>query len=243
MFTILKKEINSFFNSLIAYIIISVYLVITGLFVWVFPDYNVLDYGYADLNTLFSLSPYFFMFLIPAVTMRSFSEEKRSGTLELLLTRPLSDWDIILGKYFACLIIIVMALAPTLLYYYSIYQIGSPIGNIDSAGVGGSYIGLVSLAAVFTSIGIFASSLSGNQITSFIIAVSLCFVLYLGFTSIAGTDAWGRMAYFIQGLGIDLHYQTLSKGLIGSGDILYFLSIIAIMLLATKLKLESRMWN
>jgi len=242
MFTILKKEINSFLNSLIAYIIISVYLIITGLFVWVFPDYNVLDYGYADITTLFSLSPYFFMFLIPAVTMRTFAEEKRAGTLELLFTRPLTDWNIILGKYFACLLLILFAILPTLLYYYSVYQIGNPIGNIDSAGVGGSYIGLILLAAVFTAIGVFASSITDNQITAFIIAVFLCFILFLGFSSLAGADAWGSFSYFIQHLGIDFHYQTLSKGLIDSSDVLYFLSIIALMLLATKLKLESRKW-
>jgi ABC-2 type transport system permease protein len=163
MFPILRKEINSFLSSLVAYIIMALFLTGMGLFIWVFPDYNVLDYGYADLSTLFNMAPYIFMFLIPAVTMRSFAEEKKGGTLELLLTRPLTDWDIILGKYLACFLLILFTLLPTLIYYVSVYLLGNPEGNIDSAGVFGSYVGLLLLAAVFTAIGIFASSISENQ--------------------------------------------------------------------------------
>jgi ABC-2 type transport system permease protein len=242
MLAILKKEIRSFLNSLIAYIIMIIFLTGMGLFVWVFPDTNLLDYGFADLSILFYLAPYVYMFLIPAITMRTFAEEKKAGTLELLLTRPLSDWDIILGKYLASLLLIVFTLIPTLVYYYSIYSLGNPAGNVDSAGVVGSYIGLVLLGAVFTAIGIFASSISDNQITSFIVAAFLCFVLYAGFSSLTSLDALGEMAYFINQLGIDYHYKALSKGLIDSRNVIYFLSVIALMLMATRLVLGSRKW-
>lgn len=242
MLAILRKEINGFLNSLIAYLIMVIFLTGIGLFIWVFPDTNVLDYGFADLSTLFSLAPYVFMFLIPAVTMRSFAEEKKGGTMELLLTRPLTDWDIILGKYLACLLLIVFTLLPTLVYYFSVYQLGNPPGNIDSAGVIGSYTGLLLLAAVFTAIGIFASGISENQIVSFIIAAFLCFVLFAGFSSLSSLNAGGDFAYFIAQLGIDYHYQAMSKGLIDSRNVVYFLSVIAVMLMATRLVLASRKW-
>ena len=192
MFSILRKEINSFLNSLVAYIVIGVFLVVTGLYMWFLPGSSVLDYGYADLQALFSIAPWVFLFLIPAITMRSFAEEKKAGTIELLLTRPVTDLQIILGKYFACLLLAIFALLPTLIYYVSVYLLGEPKGNIDSAGVTGSYIGLVFLAAVFTAIGIFASS--------------------------------------------------ISKGLIDSRDVLYFVSVSALRIVATKLVLESRKW-
>jgi ABC-2 type transport system permease protein len=234
MLAILKKEIRSFLNSLIAYIIMIIFLTGMGLFVWVFPDTNLLDYGFADLSILFYLAPY--------VYMRTFAEEKKAGTLELLLTRPLSDWDIILGKYLASLLLIIFTLIPTLVYYYSVYTLGNPAGNVDSAGVFGSYIGLVLLGAVFTAIGIFASSISDNQITSFIVAAFFCFVLYAGFSSLTTLDAFGETAYFINQLGIDYHYKALSRGLIDSRNVIYFLSLIALMLTATRLVLGSRKW-
>jgi ABC-2 type transport system permease protein len=242
MFSILRKEINSFLNSLIAYIVIGVFLVVTGLYMWFFPQSNVLDYGYADLQPLFSIAPWVFLFLIPAITMRSFAEERKAGTIELLLTRPLTDLQIILGKYFACLLLVIFALLPTLIYYVSVYFLGEPEGNIDSAGVAGSYIGLVFLAAVFTSIGIFASSISKDQIISFIIAVLLCFIVYTGFDMLASIDVWGKLSYLISYLGIQYHYETISKGLIDSRDVLYFVSVSALMIIATKLVLESRKW-
>lgn len=242
MFTILRKEINSFLNSLIAYLIMVIFLTGIGLFIWVFPDSNVLDYGFADLSSLFGLAPYVFMFLIPAVTMRSFAEEKKGGTMELLLTRPLTDWDIILGKYLASFLLIVVTLLPTLIYYFSVYYLGSPQGNIDSAGVVGSYIGLLLLAAVFSAIGIFASSISENQIVSFIIAAFLCFVLFAGFSSISSLTSGGELAYFVNQLGLDYHYQALGNGLIDSRNIIYFLSVIVGMLMATRLVLASRKW-
>ena len=242
MFPILRKEINSFLSSLVAYIIMALFLTGMGLFIWVFPDYNVLDYGYADLSTLFNMAPYIFMFLIPAVTMRSFAEEKKGGTLELLLTRPLTDWDLIMGKYLACFLLILFTLLPTLIYYVSVYLLGSPEGNIDSAGVFGSYVGLLLLAAVFTAIGIFASSISENQIVSFIVAAFLCFLWFTGFTALASLSATGTSTYLLGQLGLEYHYNALSKGLIDSRNVIYFLSVIALALMATRLVLESRKW-
>ncbi len=242
MLAVLKKEFNSYLNSLIAYIVMAVFLVAMGLFVWVFPDSNVLDNGFSDLDSLFYLAPWVFLFLIPAITMRTFAEEKKAGTIELLLTRPLTDLQIILGKYFASLLLVLVALLPTLLYYVTIYTLGNPKGNIDSAAVAGSYIGLIFLSGVFTSIGIFCSSISENQIVSFILAVFMCFLLYTGFESLASINVWGKANYYIMQLGIAAHYSAISKGLIDLRDVLYFVTIIAIMILSTKLVLESRKW-
>lgn len=242
MLAILRKEINSFLNSMIAYIVIGVFLVAIGLFTWVFPETSVLEYGYADLQTLFNMAPWVFLFLIPAITMRTFSEEKKGGTLELLLTKSITDLQLILGKYLACLFLALLALVPTLIYYYSIYSLGNPEGNIDSAAVAGSYFGLIFLAAIFTAIGIFASAITENQIISFIVAVFLCFLIFTGFDYIASINAWGILSYVISSLGISFHYDALSKGLIDSRNILYFLSVIALLILGTKLVLESRKW-
>ncbi|MDX5423651.1 MAG: gliding motility-associated ABC transporter permease subunit GldF [Hymenobacteraceae bacterium] len=242
MLAILKKEFNGFLNSLIAYIVITVFLVAIGMFMWVFPESSVLEYGFADMQTLFNMAPWLFLFLIPAITMRTFAEEKREGTIELLLTKPITDLQLILGKYFAALLLALFALLPTLLYYYSVYELGNPSGNVDSAAVVGSYIGLVFLAGVFCAIGVFASSISDNQIISFVVAVFLCYIIYTGFDLIASIPVWGSYSYFISQLGISYHYNAVSKGLIDSRDVLYFLSVIAIMTLATKLVLRSRKW-
>ncbi|MFD2998787.1 gliding motility-associated ABC transporter permease subunit GldF [Pontibacter toksunensis] len=242
MLSILKKEFNGFLNSLIAYIVITVFLVAIGMFMWVFPESSVLEYGFADLQTLFNMAPWLFLFLIPAITMRTFAEEKREGTIELLLTKPLTDLELILGKYFAALLLGLFALVPTLLYYYSVYELGNPQGNVDSAAVVGSYIGLIFLAGVFAAIGVFASSVSDNQIISFVIAVFLCYIIYTGFDLIASIPVWGSYSYLISQLGISYHYSSISKGLVDSRDVLYFLSVIAIMVLATKLVLKSRKW-
>lgn len=242
MLSILKKEFNGFLNSLIAYIVITVFLVAIGMFMWVFPESSVLEYGFADLQTLFNMAPWLFLFLIPAITMRTFAEERREGTIELLLTKPLTDLELILGKYFAALLLALFALLPTLLYYYSVFELGNPAGNVDSAAVVGSYIGLIFLAGVFAAIGVFASSVSDNQIISFVIAVFLCYIIYTGFDLIASIPVWGSYGYLISQLGISYHYSSISKGLIDSRDVLYFLSIIAIMVLATKLVLRSRKW-
>jgi ABC-2 type transport system permease protein len=242
MYSIFKKELNTFLSSLIAYLVIIIFLTAVGLFVWVFPDTNVLDYGFADLSSLFSLAPYIFLFLIPAITMRTFAEEKKSGTMELLLTKPLTDWDIILGKYFSSLFLVVIALLPTLIYYYTIYQLGNPAGNVDSAGIVGSYIGLILLGAVFTAVGTFASSISENQIVSFIIAVFFCFLLYAGISAMASLPVWGDAAWLVSQFGLDYHYNALSKGLIDTRNVLFFLSVLFIALSASKLVLGSRKW-
>ncbi len=242
MLKILSKEISSYLNSLIAYIVISVFLTGIGLLMWVFPETNVLDYGFADMETLFSFSPYVFLFLIPAVTMRLFAEEKKTGTLELLFTQPVTDFQIILAKYFSALIIVIFALVPTLIYYFSIYQLGQAVGNIDTAGVVGSYIGLILLGAVFTAIGIFASSITENQIVAFIIAVFLCFFFYSGFSSIAAIDVWGKNSNFLDQLGLLYHYNALSKGLIDARNVVYLLSLTVVMLLLTHVIISSRKW-
>ena len=240
MLQVFSKEFNGFLNSLIAYIVIGVFLTAMGLLMWVFPDTAVLDYGYADMVTLFLIGPYIFIFLVPAITMRSFAEEKKAGTIELLLTKPVSDWDIILGKFLANFFLVIFALIPTFLYYYSIHLLGNPPGNIDTPGVIGSYIGLSFLAAVFCAIGILASSLTPNQIVAFILAAFLCFLIFLGFDSIS--NIWASNALLIKQLGILYHYDSMRKGLLDTRDIVYFLSVIFLMLSLTKLILGSRQW-
>lgn len=242
MIQILIKEINVFLDSLIAYIIISVFLTGIGLLMWVFPETSLLDYGYADMSSFFTLCPYIFIFLIPAISMRMFSEEKRHGTMELLLTRPIRDIDIILGKYFAGLILVAFSILPTLLYYYTIKYLGNPVGNIDSAGVAGSYLGLFLLGAVFTSIGTFSSSFTENQVTAFIIAVFLCFFLYFGFNAISSIGLFSGFSDTVDQLGILYHYNSMSKGLIDTRDLVYFFSVISAMILFTNLILRSRKW-
>ncbi len=239
---ILIKEINSFLNSLIAYIIIAVFLTATGLLLWVFPETSILDYGFADMSSFFSFTPYIFMFLIPAITMRMFSEERRNGTMELLLTRPLRDIDLILGKYLAGVVLVLFAILPTLLYYFTISRLGNPPGNIDTAGVMGSYFGLFLLGAAFTAVGVFSSSFTENQVTAFIIAVFLCFLLYFGFNAISTLAGLSAFAVTIDGLGMIYHYNAMSKGLIDLRDFVYFLSVITVMLLLTNLVLKSRTW-
>lgn len=239
MIQVFAKEFNSFLNSLIAYMVIGVFLTGIGLLMWVFPDTSVLEYGFADMDTLFSMGPYVFIFLVPAITMKSFAEEKKLGTLELLLTKPLSDWDVVLGKFLAAFALVLLALVPTVIYYMSVYQLGNPVGNIDSAGVWGSYIGLALLAMIFCAIGLLASSLTTNQIVSFILAAFLCFLIYTGFDSLA---TFGNNALLIKQLGILYHYDSLSKGLIDSRDVVYFISITAFILVATRTVIGSRQW-
>lgn len=236
------KEVNSFLSSLIAYIVLSVFLIGVGLLVWVFPETSVLAYGYADLETLFSFGPYVLLFLIPAITMRMFAEEKKGGTMELLYTRPLTDWQIILGKYFSGIFLLLLALLPTLLYYFSVSELGNPEGNIDTAAFAGSFLGLFLLGAVFSAIGVFASSITENQIVAFLVALFLCFLLYTGFSSLAAIDVWGTGSYIIQQLGILYHYDALSRGLIDSRNLVYFLTVIILLLFLTKLVLSSRKW-
>ena len=242
MIQIFKKEFLGFLNSLIAYIVIGVFLVGIGLPVWVFPETSVLDNGYADLTVMFSLAPYVFMFLVPAITMRTFAEEKKLGTLEFLFTKPLTDGQIILGKYLASFALLIVAVLPTLVYYYSVRQLGDPIANIDTPGVMGSYIGLILLGGVFCGIGIFASSLSTNQIVSFLMAAMLCFLFYYGFDSLSQLSVFGTAALLVKQFGILYHYDSLSKGLVDSRDLVYFFSVILLMLVFTRTVIGSRTW-
>ena len=242
MIQILTKEFSSFLNSLVAYVVIGVFLTAIGLLMWFFPQTSVLDYGYADMETLFSLTPYVFIFLIPAITMRSFAEEKKEGTMEFLFTKPVTDWDIILGKYFACFLLVLMALVPTVIYYFSVYALGNPAGNIDTPGVIGSYIGLALLSGVFTAIGIFSSSITSNQIVSFICGAFLCYILFSGFESLAQLNVWSAYTLTIRQLGLLHHYDALSKGMIDSRDIVYFISVTVLMLLLTRIYLGARSW-
>lgn len=242
MLQILNKEINSYLNSLIAYVVIAVFLTGMGLLMWLFPDTSVLNYGFAEMTTLFSLGPYVFLFLIPAITMRSFAEEKKAGTMELLLTQPVTDWQLIGGKFLAAWAVVLFALLPTLIYYASVYRLGSPVGNLDSAGIFGSYVGLLLLGGVFTAIGIFASSLTENQVIAFILAVFLCFILFTGFSSLAGLDGDGSVGYYVAQLGILYHYEAMSRGLIDSRNLVYFVTVIGLMLLLTQVVLNSRKW-
>lgn len=227
MINLLKKEILGFLSSLTGYIVIIVFLSINGIFLWILPDgYNVLDYGYAGLDGLFYISPYVFLFLIPAVTMRLFAEEQRSGTIEILVTKPISNFKIILAKYLAGLLLVLFSLLPTLLYVFSVYQLGYPTGNLDLGSIWGSYIGLFFLGASFVAIGLFASSVSDNPVISFIIAILLSSFVYDGFELIYSLSLFSNIDLFIQNLGIRAHYISVSRGVIDSRDIIYFLSLI-----------------
>jgi ABC-2 type transport system permease protein len=243
MIRIFQKEFANFLNSLIAYVVIGVFLTAIGLLTWVFPETSVLDFGFADLDPLFSTGPYVFIFLIPAITMKSFAEEKRSGTLELLLTKPLTDVQIIAGKFLASFGLVLVSLAPTVIYYFSIQRLGNPPGNADAPGVMGSYLGLALLGGVFCSVGILASSVTTNQIIAFILAAFSCFLLYAGFESLSSLMNSGSEALLVKQLGIGYHYETLSKGLVDSRDVLYFISVIVFMLMLTKVTVGSRQWQ
>ena len=235
MFAILKKEINSFFASPIGYLVIALFLLLNGMFLWLFKgDSNILDYGFADVSSFFLLAPWILIFLIPAVTMRSFSDEKKQGTLELLLTKPISHLHIVLGKYFGAFVLILIALLPTLLYVYTVYQLGNPLGNLDVGSTVGSYFGLLFLIAAYTAIGVFASTLSDNQIVAFITSVFICFVFYFGFESVADFTS----SNFIEQLGMSTHYKSMSRGVLDTRDIIYFLSITVFFIMLTKFNIN-----
>lgn len=240
MFSIYKKEISSFLSSLIAYIVIAVFLMMIGLFMWVIPDTSVLSYNYATLDQLFTLAPLVFLFLIPATTMRSFAEERQQGTIEFLSTKPVSDLSIVMAKFLANVTLVLLALVPTLIYFYSVYQLGYPKGNLDTGGIMGSYVGLILLATIFVAIGVFSSSVTNNQIVSFILAAFICFVCYFAFGYLSNLPIFvGSMDYFIQKLGISYHYAVLSKGILDLRSIVYFLSVIAFFIYLTVLSLKS----
>lgn len=242
MYSIFKKEIRSFLSSLIAYVVVIVFLLIIGLFTWVFADGNVLTLGYANLDILFFMAPWVFIFLISAITMRSFSEEIKQGTYEILSTKPITDMDIIMGKFLAALVLVLFAIAPTLIYFYSVYNLGLPKGNIDIGATWGSYIGLVFLGACYASIGLFSSAITPNQIVAFILGMFLCFFFYVGFQQISNLSLFGGLDSFVQSLGIQFHYDSISRGVVDTRDIIYFLSLVSIFLGLTHLALQSKKW-
>lgn len=244
MFSIFKKELQSFFSNAIGYIVIGVFLILTGLFLWVIPgEYNILEAGYANVDGLFYLAPWLFLILCPAVTMRSFAEEKQTGTWELLITKPIELFEVIVGKFLASWLLIILALIPTILYYFSVYYLAEPVGNVDVGSFWGSFIGLLFLAGSYASIGIFASSLSNHQMISFVVAVILCFFFFFGFELIASFFHSGEKIVFIENLGIHAHYKSLSRGVIDLQDIIYFIVVIVVFLWAANLKIKREYHN
>ncbi|HYW94469.1 MAG TPA: gliding motility-associated ABC transporter permease subunit GldF [Bacteroidales bacterium] len=243
MWSLYKKEIRGFFSSLTGYVVIVVFLLLNSLFMWVFSgQMNILESGYASLDTLFTLAPWVFLFLVPAITMRMFSEEKRAGTLELLFTRPMSELQIVSAKFLAAWSLVIIAIVPTLIFFGSVWFLGSPRGNIDTGGTWGSYIGLVFLGGIYASVGIFSSSVTGNQIVAFIMAVLLSFLFYLGFNFIGTLGQTGEVVHVIETMGIDYHYQSMARGVIDSRDMIYFISVIFLFLYLTRTVLVSRKW-
>src|SRR6056297_1196403 len=234
MWYIFLKEINGFFSTLTGYVVMVVFLTLNSLFMWVFPgQMNVLETGYATLESLFALAPWAFLFLVPAITMRMFAEEKRMGTLELLYVRPVTELQIVLAKFLASWCLVLLSLIPTLVFFWSVYQLGSPPGNIDIGGTWGSYIGLFFLGGIYTAIGIFASAITDNQIVAFIAGVLMCLIMYLGFDFIGGLAGTGKVSLLISRLGIDYHYNSISRGVLDSRDLLYFLGVISLFVIST----------
>jgi len=238
MKAILLREIKSFFGSPIGYLVIAIFLLLNGLFLWVFEgDYNILNSGFADLTPFFTIAPWILIFLIPAVTMRSFSDERKQGTLELLLTKPLSVWQIVNGKFLGAMLLIIIAIIPTFIYVWVIYGLGMPVGNIDMGSTMGSYFGLLFLISAYSAIGIFTSTISENQIVAFILSVFLCFVFYFAFDGLASYLPGAEN--FISALGMDSHFKSMSRGVIDTRDILYFVSLTVLFLSFTVYKLKS----
>lgn len=241
MFSLYKKEINGFFSSLIGYIVSGVFLVFMGLLMWLFTDTSILESNYATIDQLFSLAPMIFIFLVPAVTMRSFADEFRDGTYELLAVYPIQEWKIVLAKFFANGTLLAIILLPTLIYVYSIYQLGSPVGNLDVGATMGSYFGLLLLALVFVAIGLFSSALTSNQIVAFALGSFLCFFLLWAFQFVSTLPIfYGKVDDLVQKLGINYHYSSMSRGVIDSRDVIYFLSVIVLLLFSCMAVLEKR---
>jgi ABC-2 type transport system permease protein len=243
MYALFRKEISAFFSTLTGYIVIAVFLISNSLFMWIFPgELNVIDSGYASIETLFIIAPWVFLFLVPAVTMRSFADEKKSGTLELLFTRPVSDIRIILAKFFAGLILVLFAIIPCLVYFFSVYLLGNPVGNIDTGGTWGSFIGLFFLASIYVAIGVFSSSTTDNQVIAFILSVLISFILYIGFDYISSISVLRAIDQYILTMGINEHYGSMSRGVIDSRDIVYYVLVISLFILLTKIVIQSRKW-
>ncbi len=239
MIAVFRKEFASFFSSPVGYLVTGLFLVLCGLFLWVFKGpFNILDYGFADLSLFFLLAPWVMLLLIPAVSMKSFAEERKLGTLELLLSKPLSPGALVAGKFFGVFALTCLAVAPTLLYVWAVSDLGTTPGNLDTGLVWGSYIGLLFLMAAYCTAGLFASSLTDNQITAFMLGVLLCFILYFGFESIGGLIPEGSLSLAVSGLGMKAHYETISQGVLDSTDLVYFLGLIFFFLYLTTLKIS-----
>lgn len=239
MFVLYKKELQRFFNTAMGYIVIAVFLLITGLFLWVFRgEYNILESGYANLDGLFVLAPWLYLFLAPAVTMQLFADEQDKGTIELLYTKPIRKTSIVFGKFLAGFTLMLIALLPTLLWYVSVLLLAEPIGNVDSGAFWGSFIGLVFLAATYVAIGVFASALSKNQLVAFVVALILCFVFLYGFELVSALFSSGSVADVVERFGINAHYQSMSRGVLDSRDILYFVTLQSLFLLFTHEKIR-----
>jgi ABC-2 type transport system permease protein len=244
MQSVFLREIRSFFSSVVGYVVIIVFLTITGLFMWVLPDTNQLDFGYATMEKFFDFAPWMLVFLIPALTMRTFPEERRSGTLEILLTKPLRDMDIILGKYFATVVLVALALLPTLLYVLTLYTLKQDGHQLDAGSIAGSYVGLMFLAASFAAIGMFCSALTNNQVVSFLAGLVSCYLLYQGFESLSTLPAFrGTIDLLLSKIGMLYHYTNISKGLIDTRELVYFTSVSLIFILCTQVSLGSRNWE
>jgi len=244
MFAIFRKEITEFFSSITGYIVIIVFLLINSLFMWVLPsEYNVLESGYAGLDTLFFLSPWVFLFLVPAVTMKSIAEEKRLGTIELIYSKPISERDIVWGKFFASVVLVLLSLLPCAIYYISIYVLGEVPGNLDKGGTMGAFIGLFFLASTYASAGIFSSALTDNQVVAFILGVVICLFLYMGFDALAYMPGLKSIDEKVLNLGINEHFTSMGRGVIDIKDALYFVALASIFNEATHLVLVSRKWK
>lgn len=244
MYSLFKKEIKTFLGSLIGYLAVAVFLVVTGLFLWVFPgNYNIVENGYASLDGLFNLAPWLYLFLVPAITMRFFADEKRGGTIEILLTHPVSDFKIVLAKFLAGLVLVAFSLLPTLLYFGSVYALGNPTGSIDTGATWGAFIGLFFLATIYLAIGVFASSLTDNQIVSFILAMALSFIFYLGFEFVASSGVPVILERLFSWLSINEHYLSISRGVVDMRDIIYFVGMAFLFLFVTSLFLREGKWK
>ena len=243
MTTIFIKEVKQFFSSLIGYVAISVFLLLLGLIVWVFPDVNIFDNRYANLDSFFYYAPLVMCILIPAICMRSFAEEIKTGTFELLATRPVTEMQIILGKYLATLFLILVSVFPTLLYFLAVYKLASPTGNVDTGGITGSYFALFFIGAVFSAIGIFCSAVSSNEIVAFILSLFLCIFLYMAFYYLSHFGVFiGKNDYYVESIGLSAHYDSMSRGVIDTRDVVYFLSVISLFILLTRTTLSARRW-
>jgi ABC-2 type transport system permease protein len=243
MFVLLRKEIGSFFSSLTGYIVIIVFLLANSAFIWLFPsDSNILDSGYATLDTFFMLAPWVFLILVPAITMRLFADERKTGTLEFLYTKPLTDMQLLLAKYISSVVLVLLSLIPCLVFFYSVWKLGNPPGNIDSGAIWGAFIGLFFLAAIYSAIGLFSSVITDNPVVAFIVALLLSLFFYQGFDLISTFPVLNRFDFLLVNLGINEHYKSVSRGVIDSRDLVYYFVIIYIFILLTKTKLQSRNW-